>query len=72
MSVPGCASVSVANVYMPPTGNLARRDLTEDTVRAQVDSILSNLPNTNSTVVCGDFNARTGSLVPSLEGGSNV
>ena len=35
----GCTSARacISNVYMPPTGNLARRSLTEEYVREQVE-----------------------------------
>ena len=60
--------MSIANVYLPPTGNLARRALTEETVRSQAETVLTKVPHTGTAVLCGDFNARTGSLLPALEG----
>ena len=58
------ARASVCNVYMPPTGNLARRSYTEDFVREKVEQILGSLPPDQPAILCGDFNARTAGTAP--------
>lgn len=55
-----------ANVYLPPHNNLGRRNLSEDTVRDACLSILGRIDASNHLLVAGDFNARTGQLVPAF------
>ena len=51
-------------MYMPPTGNLPRRSLTEAGIRDQVEAVLGFIPADQPAVVCGDFNARTAAFSP--------
>ncbi len=60
--------LTVANVYLPPTTNLGRRNLTEAVVREQCIDVLSRVHLESQLLLAGDFNARTGTLVPRLEG----
>ena len=60
------ARACICNVYIPPTGNLGHRSLTEDCVRQKVESMLSLVLPDAPVVLCGDFNTRTGCLIPSL------
>ncbi len=59
---------TIANVYLPPNTNLARRRLTEATVRDECMAVLSKIHRESCLLLAGDFNARTGSLIPALEG----
>jgi endonuclease/exonuclease/phosphatase family metal-dependent hydrolase len=68
LQLPNGTTCVVANVYLPPTNNLARRNLTELTVRDSCMAILARIPAESQLLLCGDFNARTGSLTPLLEG----
>ena len=52
---------------MPPTTNLGRRRLTEATVREECVSVLSRIHRESALLLAGDFNARTGSLIPALD-----
>lgn len=56
----------MANVYMPPSNNLARRNLTELAVRDGCMSVLSRIHAESLLLLAGDFNARTGSLTPTI------
>ncbi len=60
--------LTVGNVYLPPTTNLGRRNLTEDVVREQCLAVLSRIQVESPLLLAGDFNARTGALVPRLVG----
>ena len=51
----------MCNAYLPPTGNLARRDLTEQFVREQAETIFGAVPADIPAFLCGYFNARTAS-----------
>jgi hypothetical protein len=44
LQMPNGTTGIVANVYLPPTNNLARRNLTELTVRDACVAILSRIP----------------------------
>ena len=65
----GCTSARacISNVYMPTTGNLARRFFTEESVREQVELVLGLIPTDIPAVLCGDFNARTAAHSPDLQ-----
>jgi exonuclease III len=65
--LPNSQRINIANVYIPPTSSLARRDITESHATAQVESILELLQPQLTTIVCGDFNARIGTKIPSCE-----
>ena len=49
----------MCNVYLPRTGNLARRDFTEQFIREQAETIFGVVPADIPAFLCGDFNART-------------
>lgn len=53
---------------MPPSNNLARRNLTELAVRDGCMSVLSRIHAESLLLLAGDFNARTGSLTPTFHG----
>ncbi len=55
-------------MYLPPTTNLGRRNLTESAVREHCLDVLSRMSVDSPLLLAGDFNARTGALVPRLEG----
>jgi exonuclease III len=58
----------VCNVYMPPTQNLSRRGVAEEIARAGVQDLLADVHFDTPAVVCGDFNARIGSMAPTVGG----
>ena len=60
------ARACVCNVYMPPSGNLARRSYTEESVRELVEQVLGSMPPDMPAVMCGDFNARTAACFPKV------
>jgi hypothetical protein len=59
--------VNIANTYLPPTSSLTKRNIPEADATSLVESVLANLQPQLLTIVCGDFNARIGTLVPSLD-----
>jgi hypothetical protein len=59
--------VWVGNVYIPPAQNLTKRNIAEDVARSYVEDITSSFPNQDRTVVCGDWNARIGTLSPTID-----
>lgn len=65
--LPSGSLCTVGNVYLPPTNNLGRRNLTEPLVRDKCMDILSRIHAESPLLLVGDFNARTGSCIPSLE-----
>ena len=69
LRLPRGQRVSVCNVYMPPTQNLAARasSFTEDKARELVEQICSSFRPNCQAVLCGDFNTRIGSRTPTLD-----
>jgi hypothetical protein len=59
--------VNVANVYLPPTSSLAKRDITEAHATSEIEHVLEHLQPQLLTIVCGDMNARIGTLLPKLD-----
>lgn len=49
---------------MPPTYNLRRRGVDEDSARVGLLDALSEVPHNAKLAVCGDFNARVGTRAP--------
>jgi hypothetical protein len=66
LRLPNGSLCTIANVYLPPTNNLARRNLTELAVRGACSAILAKIHSESLVLLSGDFNARTGSLIPSI------
>ena len=64
LQLPNGDIIQVANVYFPPVQNMQKRGLKEEVARQQVAEVLDRLPSQHSTVICGDFNARTGNRAP--------
>jgi hypothetical protein len=65
--LPNSQHVNIANIYLPPTSSLAKRDITEAHATAQLENALEPIQPQLLTILCGDFNARTGTLVPTLD-----
>lgn len=65
--LPNSQRVNIANVYLPPTSSLARRDIPEAHATSQLENVLEHLQPQLLTVICGDFNARIGTRVPTLD-----
>ena len=51
---------------MPPSGNLSRRQWSEELVRGDVEQVLGTIPVDLPAILCGDFNARTAELAPTV------
>lgn len=66
MLLPTGSCYWVCNVYLPPAANLRRRGLQEEDARTAMLDVLSDVPHADSAVVCGDFNARLGTLAPQV------
>jgi Endonuclease-reverse transcriptase len=67
LRLPNSQHVNIANVYLPPTSSLTRRDITEDYATSKLENVLEHLQPQLLTFVCGDFNTRIGTLTPSLD-----
>jgi exonuclease III len=65
--LPNSQRVNIVNIYLPPTSSLAKRDITEAHATAQLENALEPLQPQLLTILCGDFNARTGTLLPTLD-----
>jgi hypothetical protein len=51
---------------MPPTRSLNKRNIPEDTARQDIEDIVATIPPQQRSIVCGDFNTRTGNLSPTI------
>ena len=51
---------------MPPARNLQTRGIDEETVKTDVEDIIGAIPSHARSVMCGDWNARVGSLHPKI------
>ena len=58
--LPGGDRVAVVNTYMPPVASIRRKHLTDEVVQDAVSAIVTRVPHDTKMVLCGDFNARTG------------
>jgi hypothetical protein len=67
LTLPNSQRVNIVNVYLPPTSSLARRAITETHATSLLESVLEVLQPQLTTFLCGDFNARVGTLIPSLD-----
>jgi Endonuclease/Exonuclease/phosphatase family len=65
--LPTSKRVNIVNVYLPPTSSLTRRGIAESLATSQLEEVLSGMQPQLLTMVCGDFNARVGSLTPLLD-----
>ena len=66
LRLPNGALSTVGTAYLPPYTNLGRRRLTESDVRQACEEILYKIHAESPLLLCGDFNARTGSRVPAV------
>jgi hypothetical protein len=67
LKLPNSQRVNIANVYLPPTSSLAKRGITEAHATAQLELALEDIQPQLLTLLCGDLNARIGTLAPSLD-----
>ena len=67
LRLPNSQRVNVANVYLPPTSSLAKRDISEAHATAQLEHALEHIQPQLLTILCGDFNTRIGTLIPTLD-----
>jgi exonuclease III len=65
--LPNSQRINIVNVYLPPTSSLTRRDITETHATSLLESVLEGLKPQLTTFICGDLNARVGTLIPTLE-----
>ena len=56
----------VGNVYMPPATNLQTRGIDEENVKNDIEDIIGEIPPHARSVMCGDWNARVGTLHPNI------
>jgi hypothetical protein len=52
---------------MPPAPNLARRGIEEEDTRQYIQDILEDIPRSETQIICGDWNARVGTLSPTID-----
>lgn len=65
--LPNSQRVNIANIYLPPTSSLAKRNITETDATTQLELMLEYIQPQLLTILCGDFNTRIGSQIPTLE-----
>lgn len=63
LGTPHHQDMFVVNVYLPPAASLTRKGVTPAQLDNIMGDIMSKLPHTATLLLCGDFNARTGSLM---------
>ena len=51
---------------MPPATNLQTRGIDEETVKTDIEDIIGAIPSHARSVMCGDWNARVGTLHPKI------
>ena len=66
IQLPTGDSYWVCNSYLPPSQNLARRNIGEEIVRASLLDALTEVPHNAQLIVCGDFNTRIGEQAPTV------
>jgi exonuclease III len=66
IQLPDSTKISITNVYMPPTRSLNKRNIPEASARQDIEDILTTIPPQQRSIVCGDFNTRTGTLSPTI------
>jgi hypothetical protein len=62
----GGEHIWVGNVYLPPATNLTTRGIDEDSARSEIEDIVGSIPPHHRSVMCGDWNARVGTLQPKI------
>ena len=62
--LPGGDRLAVVNSYLPPIASLKRKRLSDEVVQDAVGAIVTRVPHDTKLVLCGDFNARTGTIQP--------
>ena len=62
----GGEHIWVGNVYLPPATNLQTRGIDEDSARTKIEDIIGSIPPHHRSVMCGDWNARVGTLQPKI------
>lgn len=67
LCLPNSQHVNVANVYLPPTLSLAKHDITEAHATAQLEHALEQTQPQLLAILCGNFNTRISTLIPTLE-----
>jgi endonuclease/exonuclease/phosphatase family metal-dependent hydrolase len=67
LMLPNSQRINIVNIYLPPAQSLKRRAITEAQATAHIEDIIDQTQPQLTTIVCGDFNARTGSQTPKLD-----
>jgi exonuclease III len=65
--LPNSQRINVANVYLPPASSLAKRNITEAHATSKLEQALEHIQPQLLTILCGDFNTRSGTLIPTLD-----
>ena len=60
--LPGGDRVAVVNTYMPPIASIKRKRLNDEAVQDAVSELVTRVPHNVKLALCGDFNARTGTI----------
>ena len=70
LQLPGGDKLAVVNTYLPPIASIKRKRLSDEVVQEAVCELVAKAPHDSKLAVVGDFNARTGALMPpDAEGG---
>ena len=56
--------LSVVNAYLPPIASVKRKRLSDEVVQEAVSELVARVPHASKLAVMGDFNARTGAMMP--------
>lgn len=67
LRLPNSQCVNILNVYLPPTSSLGKCNITKAHATAQLELVLEHIQPQLLTILCGNFNARIGTLIPTLE-----
>ena len=67
LMLPNSQRINIVNIYLPPAQSLKCRTITEAQATALIEDIIDQTQPQLTTIVCGDFNARTGSQTPKLD-----
>ena len=67
LTVPGGSHLAVVNCYLPPGNGMRRKRLSEEAAYDAVADLVVKVPHHKDLLLCGDLNARTGCMVPSLD-----
>ena len=67
ITLPNSRRINIANIYLPPTSSLKRRQITDEQATTAIEDIIDHHQPQLTTVLCGDFNARIGNNVTEMD-----